>query len=112
MGEMKGAIFTVAFFVAIIIPFFLSMGIGAINQHAFMKVATEVTEMVKEEGGITPRVSDVANRLTDKGYEITFNNNGGSTFGDQVVIHYEYKYINVRGEETLDTQNTVFISRR
>lgn len=112
MGEMKGAIFTVAFFIAFIVPFFLSMGIGAINQHAFMKVTTEVSEMVKEEGGVTAKVNDVASRLIDKGYTIQFNENGKKAFGDQVVINYEYKYMNVRGEETLNTQNTVFISRR
>lgn len=112
MGEMKGAIFTVAFFIALIIPFFLSMGIGAINQHAFMKVTTEVAEIVREEGGVTAKVNDIVGRLTDKGYTIQFSEDGKKTFGDQVVINYKYKYMNVRGEETLNTQNVVFISRR
>lgn len=118
MSELKGAVFSLAIFVAFLIPFFLTMGIGSIHQHAFMKVTTEVSEIVKEEGGVTEKVNNIVSNLEEKGYEISFKDrngatvNGKQTFGDEVIIDYRYEYQDVRGKRTLNTQNAVFVMRR
>ena len=118
MSEMKGAVFSVAIFIGFVIPFFLLIGIGSIHQHAFMKLTTEVAEIVKDEGGVTDKVNDVVNGLDERGYTISFRNTDGSTiegqqdYGETIIIEYEYKYDNVKGEETLNTHNVVVVSRR
>ena len=118
MSEMKGAIFSLAFFIVFILPIFLQISIGSVHQHAFMKVSTEVTSMVKEEGGVTERVNEVVNNLNEKGYTITFRDKNGSEiigkrgFGDKIYIDFDYTYKNVRGEENLSTNNIVTVSRR
>ena len=118
MSELKGAIFSMAIFVAFIVPLFLQISVGSVHQHAFMKVSTEVTSMVKEEGGVTERVNEVVNNLNEKGYTITFKDESGAIisgqqeFGSTIVIDFDYNYKNVRGEETLNTTNTVSVVRR
>lgn len=118
MSEMKGAMIGMFLFVAVIIPAVLFIGIGSLHQHAFIKISTEVTEVVKEEGGVTNRVVDIVDKLGDKGYTITFKDqngasvNGKKDFGESVIVDFNYKYHNVRGEEELNTQNVVFVNRR
>ena len=53
-------------FVAFFLPFLLSMGIQSIQQNAFLKVTTEVQQMVEYEGGITDRIKNVADNLNKK----------------------------------------------
>ncbi|WP_121639684.1 hypothetical protein [Virgibacillus sp. Bac330] len=118
MAELKGAIFSMAIFIGFVVPVFLTIGIGSIHQHAFLKVTTEVGELVKEEGGVTHHVQEVVENLKDRGYAITFKNKDGTTistkqdYGDEIQITYNYTYQDVRGDRTLDAFDTVFINRR
>ncbi|MFD1705213.1 MULTISPECIES: hypothetical protein [Siminovitchia] len=118
MSEIKGAIFSMAIFIAFIVPIFLQVGIGSVHQHAFMKITTEVTSIVKEEGGVTDKVNNIVRNLNDKGYTITFKNDSGvpvhgkRPFGETIIIDFDYKYKNVRGEENLSTNNVVSVARR
>lgn len=118
MGELKGAILSMILFVAFILPFLLFLGIQSIHQNAFMKVTTEVQQMVEYEGGITGRVQTVADNLHKKGYDITFANQKGQTItgkqpvGTVIEIKYKYKYTNVYREQVLETSNFVSVMRR
>ncbi|WP_268866497.1 hypothetical protein [Bacillus cereus] len=42
-----------------------------------MKVTTEIQQMVDSEGGVTPKIQGVANRLRSKGYELNFKKSEG-----------------------------------
>lgn len=118
MAEMKSALIAMAIFVAFIVPFLFMISIGSLHQNAFMKITNEVTQVVKEEGGITEKVQNLVDELSDRGYTITFRNadgqviSGKQSFGETIVIDYEYTHHNVRGEEKLKTQSVVFVSRR
>lgn len=118
MSEMKGAMIGMFLFVAVIIPAVLFIGIGSLHQHAFIKISTEVTEIVKEEGGVTDRVAEVASSLSERGYTIVFKNDEGNQiggkrdFGETIIVDFNYKYHNVRGEQELNTENVVFVNRR
>lgn len=112
MSELKGGVFAMAFFVGIIIPFLLMIGIDSLHQHAFLKTTEEMAELVKEEGGVSDHVKQVANNLSKRGYTVTFSKSGIVQFGEEVVIRYQYKYKNVRGIKNMDTKNKVVIHKR
>lgn len=118
MGEMKGFIFSTAMFIALIVPFFLTITVGSIHQQGFMKVTTEFREIVKEEGGVTNNVNYVKQELNKKGYTITLKDtngkviNGKANVGDTIIIDYRYQYQDVKGPQTLQTQNSVIVTRR
>ncbi|QNK89089.1 hypothetical protein H7992_05015 [Sporosarcina sp. resist] len=112
MSQMKGAIFAMAVFVGVVIPFFLMMGIGSLHQHAFLKTTTELSELVKEEGGVSEKVNQVVDQLGDRGYSISFSKTGIVEFGEEIAIYYHYEYKGVRGVEELNTSNTVTIAKR
>lgn len=118
LSEIKGGLIAMLLFVAIIIPALLYVSIGSLQQHAFVKITTEVTEVVKDEGGITSKVDNIVRKLESRGYTIVFKDSSGSVvrgkrdFGENIVIDYKYKYHNVRGDEELKTQNVVFVNRR
>lgn len=118
MAQMKGNIVGLILFIGLIMPMLLMIGIDSIHQNAFMKMTAEVGEIVKGEGGVTSEVNRVVNNLEERGYTISFTDKQGNAvtskrfFGDEIVIHYNYKYINVRGEKELNTTNDVFIMRR
>lgn len=115
---MKGALLAMALFTGIIIPIFLTVALGGLHQFSFMKMTTEVGEIVKEEGGVTDRVTNVVGELEERNYVITFKDEDGNAvvgkkqFGDRITIDYEYKYRNPKGIQDLHTQNVVHISTR
>lgn len=92
--------------------------LGGLHQYSFMKMTTEVSEIVKEEGGVTSRVNNIVGKLSDRNYVITFTDEDGNavdgrrSFGERVIIEYEYTYKDARGIQDLQTQNMVHISRR
>ncbi|MEY2373382.1 hypothetical protein [Lysinibacillus capsici] len=112
MSNLKGAILATALFAAVVFPFLLMMSIDAFHQHAFLKMTEEVTELVKEEGGVSEHVSKVAERLKKKDLTVTFSKPGLVKFGEDIVIGYEYNYQNVRGKKTLDGQDKIVIMKR
>jgi|GEM_PF-1504138 len=112
MSNLKGAILATALFAAVVFPFLLMMSIDAFHQHAFLKMTEEVTELVKEEGGVSEHVSQVAERLKKKDLTVTFSKPGLVKFGEDIVIGYEYNYQNVRGKKTLDGQDKIVIMKR
>ncbi|MHA4046151.1 hypothetical protein COE26_27715 [Bacillus cereus] len=118
MGELKGFILSLLLFISIFLPFQLFLSIQSIHQNAFMKVTTEIQQMVDSEGGVTPKIQGVANRLRSKGYELNFkdqkgaNVSGKQSVGTVIEIQYRYKYVNVYREQTLETSNYVSVLRR
>lgn len=118
MGELKGGVLMTLFFTAVVIPIILAFSIDSLQQHSFMKVTTEVSDLVKEEAGVSDRVKDTVSRLNDKGYTISFTNQNGQfvnnkvNYGDTVIINYEYIYESVRSQKTLKTVNQVFVMTR
>ncbi|MEK4031304.1 hypothetical protein MKZ02_22635 [Pseudobacillus sp. FSL P4-0506] len=118
MGEMKAAIFSMALFIGVLFPGLLMIGIDSLHNHGFMKVTTEVAELVKEEGGVTSNVNRVVDSLKDKGYKITFKDSNGNivsgkrTFGDTIYIVYNYTYQSVKNKRELKSQNVVHVMRR
>ncbi|GLY11980.1 hypothetical protein [Bacillus badius] len=118
MGEMKSAIFSIALFVGVLFPALLMIGVDSLHNHGFMKVSTEVAELVKEEGGVTSKVSRVVDSLKGKGYKITFKDSDGKvvsgkrTFGDTIYITYDYTYQSIKKERHLKTQNIVHVMKR
>lgn len=118
MTELKGSMFSMIIFIGAIIPFLLMIGIDSLHQHAFMKITTEVSELIKEEGGVTSKVKNIINNLNEKGYEITVKNQHGANvttkaqYGDVLIIEYSYTYKSVRNNRTLNTTNTVFVMQR
>ncbi|QTB28872.1 hypothetical protein [Lysinibacillus sphaericus] len=112
MSNLKGAILATALFAAVVFPFLLMMSIDAFQQHAFLKMTEEVTELVKEEGGVSEHVTQVTKRLKTKDLTVTFSKPGLVKFGEEIVIEYNYEYQNVRGKKTLDGQDKVVIMKR
>ncbi|MEY2373381.1 hypothetical protein [Lysinibacillus capsici] len=112
MSNLKGAILATALFAAVVFPFLLMMSIDAFQQHAFLKMTEEVTELVKEEGGVSEHVSQVVQRLKKKDLTVTFSKPGLVKFGEEIVIGYKYNYQNVRGKKTLDGQDKIVIMKR
>lgn len=136
MGEAKAGIFSMAVFVLLIFPVLIIVGIESLHNHSFMKHTTELTEIVKSEGGVTPRVQGVVYQMKSKGYtSITFTDGSGSPlsgtaeYGDTITIEFEYRYDNPmkiwmekpdgsipEGDDApkriLRTTNNVFVMRR
>lgn len=118
MSQMKAAILSAFVFAIIVIPFVLSVFIDSINQSGFIKVTTEVAEMVKAEGGVTPKVSNVTNALNKRGYSITFKNSDGISIsgqqkaGTEIIMMSNYKYANVMQDQTLNTENSIRVLKR
>ncbi|UZM97413.1 hypothetical protein OL548_19840 [Lysinibacillus sp. MHQ-1] len=71
-----------------------------------------MAELLRQEGGVSDQVQQVANNLKSKGYIVTFSKPSLVQFGEEIVIRYQYEYENVRGKQKLDTQNKVVIAKR
>lgn len=118
MSELKGAIFAGVIFIAVIFPGLLMFGIDSLHQHAFMKMTTEMHELVKEEGGVGEKTKQMVQSLEQRGYTISFKDqygnpiNGKVNYGDTVNIQYNYTYKSVMEERQLETNNRVFIMKR
>lgn len=118
MGEMKGFLFSIIFFIAFMFPALLMLSIDSLQSHAFMKVTTEMHELVKEEGGVGTKTDQLLNQLEAKGYNISFKDehgnpiNGVVEYGNTVNMDYVYTYESIMGERELKTSNSVFIMKR
>lgn len=119
LSEIKAAIFSMAVFVLIIFPALIFVGIESLHQHSFMKHTTELTEIVRQEGGVTGRVQQIESKLEARGYEIDFGGvTGRAAYGTNVNITFRYTYdtpLKVWGmgpTRTLTTVNTVYNMRR
>lgn len=118
MGQHKGALLALVFFIGIVVPGLFMFGIDALHQQAFMKVTAEVGEIVKEEGGVTEKVAKTVNDFHKRGYEITFKDSKGQIvssavdYGETIVAHFTYTYTCVFKERILDTENKIEILKR
>ncbi|OEC01281.1 hypothetical protein GY31_13345 [Lysinibacillus sphaericus] len=118
MGELKGALIAMVLFVAIFVPGILNFWIDSLHENAFLKVTSEVSELVKEEGGVTGKVSIYIHKASSKGFLIDFKDKHGTPvtgavgYGETIYISYSYKYKGVFQEITLNTQNKVFNMKR
>lgn len=86
MSNLKGAILATALFAAVVFPFLLMMSIDAFQQHAFLKMTEEVTELVKEEGGVSEHVTQVTKRLKKKDLTVTFSSQGLSSLEKKLSL--------------------------
>lgn len=118
MSQMKSMLLAMLFFVGFIIPGFLLFFIDSTNQNAFLKTTKEITELVKEDAGVSDRVKSVVNDYKAKGYTISFTDqygqpvNGIANYGDTIQVHYQYTFKSVFQDQTLESSNKVFILKR
>ncbi|WP_144787831.1 hypothetical protein [Lysinibacillus fusiformis] len=112
MSNLKGAILAMALWVGVVFPFLLSFGIDSLQQRAYLSTTEKMAELLRQEGGVSDQVQQVANNLKGKGYIVTFSKPNLVQFGEEIVIRYQYEYENVRGKQKLDTQNKVVIAKR
>lgn len=113
MGESKGFVITLVFFLLFAVPVTLMFAKDAIEQHAFMKMTTELSVVVKEEGGVTGSAASLVNEMEQKGYEIQFSSYGKVPYGTTITANFEYKYKNFFiKERVLRKQNTIQILKR
>lgn len=113
MAEMKGAMMTLALFLGMIMPLLIMVGVDTINQTAFMKHATELTDIVKEEGGQGAKASQVIAGMSERGYTVSVEGGGqGSTYGEPITIDITYKYDNIAGKRTLTTTKQTMVVHR
>nr|WP_315063164.1 hypothetical protein [uncultured Lysinibacillus sp.] len=112
MSNLKGAILAMALWVGVVFPFLLSFGIDSLQQRAYLSTTEKIAELLKQEGGVSEQVQQVANNLKGKGYIVTFSKPSLVQFGEEIVINYQYEYQNVRGKQKLATQNKVVIDKR
>lgn len=118
MGEIKGQLISIVVFVGLILPIIFTVGIDVIHNHGFLKTTSEVSELVKKEGGVTSNVLDVVDALEERGYNIQFYNENGQEingfvgYGKSITIRYQYTYHNVLGDKTLRSENQVFNMNR
>ncbi|WP_025731378.1 hypothetical protein [Heyndrickxia ginsengihumi] len=120
MSQMKGAIFSLMIFVAVVVPAVLYITITNVYVNAFLKTTTEVDQVVLQEGGNTATVQNITNGLKDKGYTITLSDENNQPLdagekvepGDEIKVHYELKYNGVYSEQTLQSEDSVHVLRR
>ncbi|UNT53618.1 hypothetical protein [Lysinibacillus capsici] len=112
MSNLKGAILAMALWVGVVFPFLLSIGIDSLQQRAYLSTTERMAELLRQEGGVSDQVIQVANNLKGKGYIVTFSKPSLVQFGEEIVIRYQYEYQNVRGKQKLDTKNKVVINKR
>ncbi|MBM7716042.1 hypothetical protein JOC94_003053 [Bacillus thermophilus] len=118
MSQMKSMLLAMLFFVGFIVPAFLLFFIDSTNQNAFLKTTKEITELVKEDAGVSDRVKSVVNDYKTKGYTISFTDqygqpvNGIANYGDTIQVHYQYTFKSVFKDQTLESSNKVFILKR
>lgn len=112
MSNLKGAILAMALWVGVVFPFLLSLGIDSLQQRAYLSTTEKMAELIRQEGGVSEQVQQVANNLKGKGYIVTFSKPSLVQFGEEIVIRYQYEYQNVRGKQKLDSQNKVVIDKR
>ncbi len=113
VSNMKSGIFILIIVAVFGIPYFLMVTIDSFQQQAFLKVTTEIPELIKAEGGVSPVVRQVTNSLQERGFQITYSQpDGVRHFGEEIVIHYVYEYQNVKGLERIEMHNNVTIMKR
>lgn len=112
MSNFKSLLYAFLILGAFVVPLLLHLVNHSIQQQGFTKTVTEFNEFVKEEGGVSAGVKQLASNLSNKGYTITFNKDGLLDFGDKVEIQYHYKFNSVTGIQELKTKNTVVIHKR
>lgn len=125
MGEKIGLIFSIFIVQCFIFPIMLqSYVIFTITDH-FNKATTEITQMVKVNGGYTKNVEEKVSNLTLGGealgkasaLKVTVDDEtveeGRKSVGRQVTISYDYTYIGMYNKEyTFNTSSTVTINKR
>lgn len=118
MSEYKGSLFATIIFGAFILPGLLMLVIAGIQQQGFIKTTNELTQLTKEEAGVSEKVASAVNNLHEKGYEISFTDGNGETvtttldYGEEVNIDYDYYYNTLFGERNLQANVRIPIMKR
>lgn len=81
MGEIKAGIFTMAIFALLIFPTLLIVGVESLHQHSFMKHTTEMSELVRLDGGMKDRAGRTAKEgLVQREYTIVITRENGQRY--------------------------------
>lgn len=122
MGELKGMMLAILIFGAFIIPLQLDIWRQTQVTTQMSNMATELQQIIQNEGGVSNKVKLLANRLednTDGKLDIDFRDESGRTvnsivdYDTQVNIEYTYDYEGIFGINTdFETSNGVTIRRR
>lgn len=118
MSEIKGAILAILIFSAFFFPVLIFLLSHSIHVNGFLKVTTEVGQMVEREGGITERVQQVTERLRKSGYTISFTDTSGKPvtgkqpIGKAIRIRYQLDFRDGFQDERLQTSDIVTVMRR
>ncbi|UDK94844.1 hypothetical protein EYB33_00360 (plasmid) [Lysinibacillus sphaericus] len=73
MSNLKGAVLAMALWVGAVFPFLLMLGIDSFQQRIYLSTTEKVADLVRQEGGVSNQVIQVANKLKNKGYTVTFS---------------------------------------
>lgn len=110
MGEKMGFLTVLLLFGLGILPLLISTFYDHTQNAKLLTVSTEMQQLVASEGGVTPTVNDHVSSLSEKGYEISFFDEGGSPVtgvmpvGETIFIKYKIgNYV---------TSNKALITRR
>lgn len=115
MGEKKGFLFVLFIISCFVVPAALDIWIANVRSDQFTKVATQVHQTVKHEGGVTDRIRSITDNLAEGGLIVTFTpNEAKPAVGTEIVIRYQYEYEGIIGsiKKPYDTTNKVIINRR
>ena len=118
MTQYKGALiaFMLTIFLLIIPSFFILE--NALTQFYFLKVNGEVNELIKEEGGYSPKVATLINKLNTNGFTITMNKENGQPVtttlnaGETVIVNYKYKYTGIQQVQEFELSDSILIRKR
>lgn len=115
MGEKLGFLFTIAIFAMSLLPLGLDAFTFNVRTSQFLNAATEMQQVVKEEGGITDRVHYINDNSS---ISYTFKNKDGQIIdgkqdvGEVIYIEYQYDWKGIYTQKTFKTINTVLVDRR
>lgn len=94
------------------------MWLSNVEASNFQNAATEMQQLVNQEGGVTAPVLEAQEKLADKGATIQFKDDAGNLIsgkqpvGTTINIEYDYEYNNIYGKEQLATSNSTLVDRR
>lgn len=125
MGEKKGLIFTIFIITCFLLPFLLQIYVLSVVTDHFMKATTEVTQMIKVNGGYTKNVQEAVSQMTLGGKSLADNNamtitvndadsdSGKKEVGRYVTVNYKYTYMGMYGiEYEFNTTSNIVMDKR
>lgn len=108
--------------ILLIIAFFfepiVNLVLGNIHQTVFFKTTSELSDILKAEGGVNNHVTNIIAQLEARGYSIEIKDTSNNVVtsivepGTQLTVFYDYKFKDASGEKTISTTNNVLVLKR